>query len=103
MKNLTLEDIMRDTEGMTPSEKNIYYQNLLKRAGDLSDELRSKIIELMMKNAELLDPEERDNLMKDFMANIVKFLPPDMQEKVLADLMKNTEHLDAETKKKMIG
>ena len=88
---------------MTPSEKNQYFQNLLKRAGDLSDELRSKIIEMMMKNAEFLDPEERDNLMKDFMANIVKFLPKEMQEKVLADLMKNTEHLDAETKKKMIG
>ena len=68
----------------------------------MSDEMRRMIIEEMMKNAENLSEEERDNMLKNLMTNLVNVLPADLAAKVLADIMKATESMDPTLKERMI-
>ncbi|CAF0718314.1 unnamed protein product [Brachionus calyciflorus] len=101
LSTLKSEDVLKETENMTAEQKNQYLQDLLKHAGDLSEETRQQIIGLLIKNAENLDQETKNNFLKDLIENM-KDLPPDIASKVLIDLMKNTESLDADLKQKMI-
>ena len=88
---------------MSPASRNRYFQELLKTSGaTMSDEMRRMIIEEMMKNAENLSEEERDNMLKNLMTNLVNVLPADLAAKVLADIMKATESMDPTLKERMI-
>ena len=88
---------------MSPATRNRYFQELLKTSGaTMSDEMRRMIIEEMMKNAENLSEEERDNMLKNLMTNLVNVLPADLAAKVLADIMKATESMDPTLKQRMI-
>ena len=88
---------------MSPASRNRYFQELLKTSGaTMSDEMRRMIIEEMMKNAENLSEEERDNMLKNLRTNLVNVLPADLAAKVLADIMKATESMDPTLKERMI-
>jgi hypothetical protein len=102
MAKVSADSVENEMENMTAEEKNVYLQDLLKRAGDLGEDTREKIIGMLIKNAENLDEKARENLLKDLMENVVKDLAPEMAAKVLGDIMKNTENLDADLKQKMI-
>ena len=83
MAKLTIEDILKASQHMSPTEKHAYFQDILRRANDLTDELRQQIIELMMKNAQNLDEAAQQSLLSDLMQNLVKDMSPEMAAKSL--------------------
>jgi hypothetical protein len=49
-----------------------------------------------------LEPEMRNNVIKELMANLINEIQPGLAEKVLADIIVNTDVLDDSIKEQMM-
>ncbi len=53
-------------------------------------------------NVNNLEPEMRNNVIKDLMANLINEIQPGLAEKVLADIIVSTDVLDDSIKEQMM-
>lgn len=96
ISHMSDETLLKQTESMSVEERAAFVQDVLKHAGgELSEEAREKLVEILVKDAVESGDQEALNTMVNA---LLQDMDSDMAGKVIGDLMRSADTLDSSAK-----